>query len=433
MSLSYLQLLQRLYGLPASQRSVEDFLRLFFQESQIGSDQWDAAFKDLTTTSHTVDSITMNTAAAVPAAPAQGQFWWDEDEETISFKQDGAILQLGQEVQYHVRNDSGVDIEDGDAVMFTGTVGNSGRLKVGMMDGTDPANARYFMGLATESIPDGADGKITWFGKVRGIDTTGGESFGGLETWADEDILYPDPVNAGYLTNVLPSSPQMALPVAVVVHAHTNGTLVVRATIHDEQHAWGDRVNGNYSEFESDGTLVFKGDATVWRDIDFPVVIRNAAANRPIITTLQGNLTAPRWVVNDYFVHEGQEFVHEWKEGSEVFWHIHVYQEVDATDSYLKFEVEYTWSNVSPTGVTIPANTTIQSGDLLVPGGTGLKFFIFSIGSFTPTGGKIAAHVKPRLKRIAASGTAPTTNPFCEMLQLHVECDTSGSREMVTK
>jgi hypothetical protein len=48
MALSYLQLLQRLYALPANARSVESFLRLFFQENSIGSDQWDAVFKDLT-------------------------------------------------------------------------------------------------------------------------------------------------------------------------------------------------------------------------------------------------------------------------------------------------------------------------------------------------------------------------------------------------
>jgi len=37
------------------------------------------------------------------------------------------------------------------------------------------------------------------------------------------------------------------------------------------------------------------------------------------------------------------------------------------------------------------------------------------------------------LKRLASVGTAPTANPFCEMLQLHIKCDTAGSREITTK
>ena len=186
-------------------------------------------------------------------------------------------------------------------------------------------------------------------------------------------------------------------------------------------------------EIEADGTIKFNGAATVWVDIDFRIISRTAIAGQPTPAVLIGTLRAPQWAVNDYFDCQGEELIHKWKEASEVFWHIHVYQEVDATDSFLNFSVEYTWANVSQTGETVPATTTVSSGDLLVPGGSGLKFFIFPITSFVPVGGRIAAHVKPKLTRIASVGAAPTNDPFCEMLQLHVECDTAGSREMTTK
>ena len=216
-------------------------------------------------------SLKLDTSASVSVA--QGEMAWNADEETFDFGLNGAILQGGQELHYHVRNGSGADIADGTPIMYNsadGTLGNSGRIKVVEMDGSDPVYALYFMGLATEGIDDGDDGKITDFGQIRGIDTTGATfSFGGGETWSDGEILWVDPVNAGYLTNVKPASPLTALPIAIVVKAHSSGTLFVRATTHDEQTAWGDRAGGNYSEFESDGTLKFSGDATVWDDALF--------------------------------------------------------------------------------------------------------------------------------------------------------------------
>jgi hypothetical protein len=178
------------------------------------------------------DSITLNTEAAVPTSPAQGQMWWDADEETYSLRQNGAILQLGQEQQWHITNNSGVQINDGNTVMATGALGASGRITGSMMDGSDPLNGRYLLGLATETIPNGEDGKVTSFGKIRGIDTSGATY---SETWEDGDILWVDPVNAGALTNVEPSGDLLGMPVAYVVKAHAStGTLAVRITAINE-------------------------------------------------------------------------------------------------------------------------------------------------------------------------------------------------------
>ena len=89
---------------------------------------------------------------------------------------------------------------------------------------------------------------------------------------------------------------------------------------------------------------------------------------------------------------------------------------------------------VSDLSLIIPANIIVTSGDFLIPANTPrLTNLIVPIQSFTPVGGKIAAHVKARLRRITSTGTAPSANPFCEMLQLHIEQDTTGSRLITTK
>jgi hypothetical protein len=193
----------------------------------------------------------------------------------------------------------------------------------------------------------------------------------------------------------------------------------------------GGRTNG--IKILKSGEMSFLGTATVWQDIDFPILIRTTGANIPTLTTLNGNITMPQWAVNDFNVCESQEFVHQWKEESACYWHIHLTTNgLDATNRYVRFEVEYGY--VTPSGVwNFPA--TIDSGDLLIPANTTDKtMFILSLGNFTPAAGtKIGGHVVARLKRIAATGTAPSNNPWVPMLQMHIECDTLGSKEIATK
>lgn len=168
-----------------------------------------------------VDSVQLDLAAAISVS--QGELAWNADEETADLGLNGAVLQLGQEVHYHVRNNSGSLIPDGTAVMATGSLGASGRITIGLMDGSSIANAKLFLGVTTEDIANGTDGKVTAFGKVRGIKTD-------YATWADGDVLWIDNASPGDLTNVQPTSGSR-LPIAFIVHAHaTNGTIAVRAT-----------------------------------------------------------------------------------------------------------------------------------------------------------------------------------------------------------
>jgi hypothetical protein len=158
----------------------------------------------------------------------QGTISWNADEETLDLIQNGAVLQLGQETQVHVRNNSGATIGNGVPVMATGTLGASGRITVAKMDGTVPTNAIYMIGIATEDIPNGTDGKVTVFGKVRSVNTNDTAIFTG--TIADGDVLYIDPDTAGKLTKTAPAFPKLHMPVAFVIHAASNGTIMVRVT-----------------------------------------------------------------------------------------------------------------------------------------------------------------------------------------------------------
>jgi hypothetical protein len=168
-----------------------------------------------------------------------------------------------------------------------------------------------------------------------------------------------------------------------------------------------------------------------WVDIDFPIIVRAVAAGIPTMAAINGNITMPQWQVNDYNVCESQEMIHSWKEGSEIFWHLHLATNgLDATNRYLRFELEYGYADVNGAWV-FPAVFTTP--DILIPANTPAKtMMIMSLTSFTPTI-KIGAHVVARLKRVAATGAAPTSNPWIPMLQLHIQLDTLGSRTIGSK
>lgn len=171
----------------------------------------------------------------------------------------------------------------------------------------------------------------------------------------------------------------------------------------------------------------------VWVDIDFPLVAKTTGTGLPNYKTLQGNLTMLQWATNDALQLDTRELIHGWQEGSTGYAHCHIVTGgTDATDRALAFSWEFTKADL---GGVLAANITLTSPDYVIPAGTAaLTHLLVSIGTATLTGYHIGAHVKARFKRVAPSaGTAPTANPFCEMVQMHVLTDSAGSREIGTK
>jgi hypothetical protein len=168
-----------------------------------------------------------------------GEMAWNADEHTLEFGMDGGVVQqIGHESFYPISvNQTGSDIPEGAFVQFAGTLGNSGKLLIAprVSDGSVPVE--FSMGVVTNTggIADGDEGHVTWFGKVRGLDTTGTyltlqDSIDevNFQTWFDGSILYPNPAWDGHFTIIRPNAPNDKSPIAAVIHAHTNGTILVR-------------------------------------------------------------------------------------------------------------------------------------------------------------------------------------------------------------
>lgn len=191
----------------------------------------------------TADFIAFDTTYGV--APATGRLSWNVDDGTLDIGLNGgAVLQVGQEQVFYAKNTSGSPIPNGTPVMFTGTVGASGKLTFGLAVADGSVPPEYMMGVTTQDVANNDFGYVTTFGLVRGFNTSGAP-YG--ETWADGDLLYFDPATPGTWTNVEPQAPNIHVPVAVVINAATggSGSIFVRLTLSQRLGELQDvRVNG---------------------------------------------------------------------------------------------------------------------------------------------------------------------------------------------
>ena len=189
----------------------------------------------------------------------------------------------------------------------------------------------------------------------------------------------------------------------------------------------------NYTNIAADGTLTFGGAATYWVDITFPIYIRTTGLGVPVLTTVTGNLVLPQFQVNDYYGSEGNEVPHAAMLGATAHWHIHMLTAAqDATDRYVKWEVEVYYAN--PSAALVGPATFTMTGDFLIPANTPARTqYLIEIGEQLITGSEPGTYLWPRLKRITATGAAPSADPFVPTIHCHIECDALGSASEYTK
>ena len=118
---------------------------------------------------------------------------------------------------WYVRNDTSVTIPKGTLVRASGTLGASGRIKAKHFIGDNSAPAEYILGIVVKDIPVGEDGYVMFYGKIRKLNT---------DLWNEGDLLYPDYLTPGKLTN---APVYFKTPIAFVVHKSANqGVIAVR-------------------------------------------------------------------------------------------------------------------------------------------------------------------------------------------------------------
>jgi hypothetical protein len=153
----------------------------------------------------------------------QGVMFWDEDDNTVDVILNGYRMKIGEDQFYPVKNQSGSTILKGTNVKFAGTVGASGRLLIlpFLADGTAPSYV--YMGVTAEDIADGEDGKVLWFGRLRGLNTN---------AFNEGDVLYASTTSAGGFQNTIPTGTNNVVQVSAVIKKSVNqGVIFIRPQI----------------------------------------------------------------------------------------------------------------------------------------------------------------------------------------------------------
>jgi hypothetical protein len=210
-----------------------------------------------------INSIQFNTSSNISVKP--GELAWNNTDGTLDLGMKGGnvVQQIGQEIFYEVRNETGIQIPNGTAVYANGVTAGSGRITIAPYTADGSIRENRFLGVATENITSGINGFVTHFGYVRGLDTRGTTVSSiavGDETWAVGDILYVHPTVAGKLTNV---KPQHEVTVAIVINRHQSaGILFVRPSsgghledVHDILINTGSLTNGQVLAYNSTNGL----------------------------------------------------------------------------------------------------------------------------------------------------------------------------------
>jgi hypothetical protein len=150
---------------------------------------------------------------------AEGRMQWNSDDGTAEIGMPGGNvnLQIGQEQLIRVRNNSGTNILNGQAVYVSGSTGANIRVALAQ---ANTAMSSHVIGLATENIDDGDFGYVTSLGLVRGINT---------DSFLEGDELFLDATTPGALTKVKPVPPNYCTFIGnVVVKGVGNGAILVR-------------------------------------------------------------------------------------------------------------------------------------------------------------------------------------------------------------
>lgn len=239
--------------------------------------------------------ITFDTTPQSVPDTTTGTLYWDTADraKTLSLVMEdagGVVQQIGQETFYRVKASSA--ILDGQVVMFTGTVGASGGLLAAPATGLTATQNEYIMGVATQNIARNSWGYVTWFGEVRGVNTTGG-----AEAWVDGQILYYNPAVPGGLTKTVPTAPNPKVIVAAVVHAATNGILFVRPTFGSALGATDSNVQ--ITGLTNGDLLQYNGVQSRWENIPAASIIAGVGGI-PVIKTADFTVAANEaWIINN--------------------------------------------------------------------------------------------------------------------------------------
>jgi len=208
--------------------------------------------------------------------------------------------------------------------------------------------------------------------------------------------------------------------------------------------ATGNILIGNetdYTQIDPDGTLTLHGEATVFEDLLVPVTsTTRGGSNDPAFLVYKTNGAGSQGVFTYWFSSSSEQelyFVvqmpHAWKEGSDIFPHVHWLVTSDLGANNVEWALEYTWVNI---GNTFGNTSIISAYTPIAPvlPVTANKHVLTELPPMTGAGNTISSMLLCRVFRKVSSpnDTYPSSAALLQ-IDFHYEIDALGSRSEYAK
>ncbi|HCU06983.1 MAG TPA: hypothetical protein DIC42_05340 [Holosporales bacterium] len=187
---------------------------------------------------------------------------------------------------------------------------------------------------------------------------------------------------------------------------------------------------------EADGSLSYEGSATRYDDLKVPVSSTTKGGSKaPEMSKLKDDGSLSQGVFIEWFDAAQEEELyftvqmpHQWKEGTEIYPHLHWTAATNVGTDKVVWGLEYSWTNV---GSLFGNTTTITGGDPIDAVGavSAYEHAITSLGAIIATGKTLSSMLVCRIFRKAADG-ADNYAADAGLLEIdfHFQIDSDGSR-----
>ena len=221
-------------------------------------------------------------------------------------------------------------------------------------------------------------------------------------------------------------------------YGYTQSDIYRRVKIGSNSWSNWENIYINYTTFNQVNTSIkdsLEAHFFGYNDVNFAISSgKTGGANSPTWSTFTANTSAYTFAVNDYIDLGTIELPHNAIEGDTVEFHVHwANNGLDATQRAVKYQIFITYAY--PDGGThqFTAETSL-SAETNIPANTPDKSaFYTKLGVIVDTNMKIGTQIKTRLKRIASTGTAPSSNPFVGQVGIHYKANSIGSSKINSK
>ena len=204
-----------------------------------------SADNDFDITAINIDTVDTSTRA-------EGRIRWNSEfaGPEVGLGGGNVNLQIGQEKIVRVYNETGSAITEGQVVRIIGSDGT--RITVDLPQATSALASDTVLGVATEDIPNLAEGFVTSYGRVNNLDTS---------AYTEGDKLYLSQTTPGGLTNLVPPAPNKRIYIGIVVRSlPANGIIFVQPGFNEEV---GSLSNVDLTNIQDNQTLVWDTDRFV--------------------------------------------------------------------------------------------------------------------------------------------------------------------------